>query len=86
MAYPAAFDESNLVLDRPPGMSADDCEPLNVFSGVQEGGLPVVVSCFKVTAEELAEIQRTGRIWLIVYGRTMQPAAVCGVSPFGGRK
>lgn len=86
MAYPAAFDKSNVVLERPPTMTADECEPLNAFVGVQQDGLRVIISCFKVTAEELAEIQKTGRIWLAVYGQAMMPVSISGHSPFVGEK
>jgi hypothetical protein len=44
--------------------------------------MPVVISCWKVTQEELEEIQRTGRVWLMVYGVTMPPVVLCGVRPF----
>jgi len=54
---------------------------LNVARLQLEGGQTVVVSCWKVTAEELAEIQRTGRVWLMVWGVTMPPVALCGVKP-----
>lgn len=77
-----AFDEENLVLDAPPGMTADECEPLSVWRGDDDAGNPVVISCWKPTTEEWKEMQRTGRIWIIVHGRTMPPIAPVGVSPF----
>ena len=54
----------------------------HVFRGQSEDGQPVVVSCFKMTAEELAEVNKTGRVWLIVYGHTMPPVILDGESPF----
>lgn len=77
----ASFDESNAVLGRPPSMTHEDCDPLSVLLTQMESGHPCVVSCWKVTAEELAEINRTGRVWLMVLGETMPPVVVCGVKP-----
>lgn len=81
MGFPCSFEESNGVLGRPAAMSDDECGPLAVAHCVQDG-YPVVVSCFKLTAEELAEVNRTGRIWLGIVGETMPPAWVSGHKPF----
>lgn len=78
MAEAAAFDEGNTILDPPTGVSLEDCDVLNVCKGVLPNGIPVVISCWKITTEELEEITRTGRIWLMVWGDTMPPAAVVG--------
>lgn len=79
---PANFDESNHVLDKPASMSREQCDALSVWVGPDSNGLPVVISCWKPTKEELAEIQKTGRVWLIVWGITMPPACVLGEKPF----
>ena len=90
MAVPADFHESNAVLDRPADMTADECTLLNVLRAETEDGTPCVVSCWKLTAEELEAVKLTGRIWLIVSGRTMPPRLLpvtgrsysyCGASP-----
>lgn len=78
---PASFDEANTVLNPPPSMSPDECEPLNVWRGPTQDG-PVVISCWKLTEEELEEVQRTGRIWLWVFGETMPPCVLIGKHPF----
>lgn len=79
---PTSFTESNHVLDKPPGWDYDQCEALSVCVTKQPDGMPVVISCWKVTAEELAEINRTGRVWLVVPGRSMPPVSVQGSTPF----
>jgi hypothetical protein len=76
---PTSFDESNRVLSRPPSMSEDECEPLSVFINPNPA---LVISCWKLTKEELEEINRTGRVWLWIYGPTMQPALLTVKSPF----
>ena len=79
---PTAFDEDNTVLDRPPGMAEEDCLPLSVHIGQDVNQNPVVISCWKVTDAELAEIIRTRRVWVIVAGHQMLPIAPVGISPF----
>ena len=84
MAVPASFDESNSVLSAPLGME-EKVEPLSVWLGFTdppEYQQPVVLSCWKLTAEELAEVNRTGRVWLWIWGATMPPAVVNGTHPF----
>ena len=39
------------------------------------------ISCWELTAEELAEVQRTGKVWLHVWG-VHPPVCVSGESPF----
>lgn len=71
--FPTAFAEENCVLDKPPQMTPDECEPLSVWRGLLTNGTPAVVSCWKPTKDELEEINKTGRIWLVVFGETMMP-------------
>lgn len=72
-----SFDESNHSLGPPPGVSEDECSSLAVFVDGKH-----VVSCWKLTREELEEVNRTGRVWLTIWGRTMPPACVQVASPF----
>jgi hypothetical protein len=79
----ASFDEANTVLDKPADMTHDQCESASVCRTQYDDGTPVVISCWRVTKEELEEIQRTGRVWLTIVGQTMPPAYVGGANPFG---
>ncbi len=78
---PTAFDEDNDVLGPPKGLTEDDVTSLSIHRGVVNGHA-VVVSCWKASKEELAEIARTGRVWLVVAGGTMYPAYLLGTNPF----
>ena len=82
---PVAFDEENVILHPPPSMGVEECETISAWCGVLEGGVPVTISCWKLTAEEMEEIKRTGRVWLMVLGVTMQPSVLMGTSPFENR-
>jgi hypothetical protein len=76
---PSSFDEVNLVLDAPPTLP--DLEPLNVFVGLISPTQPVIISCWKMTKEEIEEFTRTGRVWLVVQGMGMPPVLLSGIKP-----
>lgn len=80
--FPTDFDESNIVFDKPPDMTRDECDPINVASAVDSEGNPILVTCWKPTAEELEEINRTGRIWCLHWGTQLQPHSLAGTNPF----
>jgi hypothetical protein len=79
---PTAFDEENGVLDGPQGTTSDEVGPLSVWRGRFDNGQPCVISCWRPTKEEMEEIQKTGRIWITILGRTMPPILPLGISPF----
>lgn len=75
MMIAVSFDESNFV--------DDESSAICVFRGTIDGN-PVVISCYKVTAQELEEINRTKRVWLGVMGQSMPSVFVAGTNPFNG--
>jgi hypothetical protein len=77
-----SFEESNVVLGRPQSMTDEQCGPLSVWRGVCADGVPRVISCFKLTKDELEQINRTGRVWLFVIGETMPPVALQTAHPW----
>jgi len=79
---PCSFAESNDFLSKPNGMSDEECAPLSILRVVTQNGAPMVVSCWKMTQEELDEVKKTGRVWLAIYGLSMPPAALYGEKPF----
>lgn len=79
---PCNFDESNCVLSAPEGMTAEQVPPLSVCRATMAGNVPVVISCWKPTHDELDEIRRTGRVWLMCVGISQPPVVVMGSSPF----
>lgn len=82
---PTNFDESNHVIDKPADMDREHCDALCVWQGEVDDGefkSPVIISCWKVTQEELDEINRTGRVWIWHYGNYLQPHSATGTSPF----
>lgn len=75
---PIDFPERNRVLEKPPGMTDQQCMDLEIFTD----GLNCV-SCWQLNKEELELIQKTGKIYLIVVSGTTQPPVSLHVeSPF----
>lgn len=81
MAEASGFAESNDVIGAPAGME-DSVECLSILRAMLPGDVPVIFSAWRVSAEELAEITRTGRIWVMTLGVSMSPLEVLGIKPF----
>lgn len=79
---PAAFDEENRVLDPPDGFHPDQVQPLSVYKGKNHLGVPVIVSCWTLSKEELDLILQTRRVWVSVMGERMPPILPSIESPF----
>ena len=80
--YPTDFPESNGIADKPESMSIEECEPINIAQGITTDGNPIIITCWKPTAEELEEINRTKRVWCFHYGNYLQPHILLGLNPF----
>ena len=76
---PMNFPESNGALNPP--ANSTDVEPVFVWRGEVDGHREVITK-WKLTAEELAEINRTGEVYLRVRGATMPPVAIVVANPF----
>jgi hypothetical protein len=78
MAHPIGFKEATDILQRPAGMSADECKSLEVF---RDG--KYCISRWQFTDEELDELKRNGgKVYLLVMGKAQPPAFVGAMSPF----
>lgn len=77
MAEPTGFKEANKVFGPPPGVSEEQVGSINAcVTGDNQ-----VVTCWRLSAEELEEVNRTGRIWLGVHGG-LPPHWISGHYPF----
>lgn len=79
---PTSFEQSTHCLATPPGMTEEQCDPLCVANALMSDGTPCVISCWKLTKEELDEFVKTGRIWLLCVGHSMPPVCLTSISPF----
>jgi len=76
---PINFKESNLELGRPASMTEEECRSLHVHR-CKDGRL---ISCWKLTPEEIEKVAKTGEIWLHVWGGITQPPVALEVeNPF----
>jgi hypothetical protein len=90
MAEAASFDQENTIFNPPEGVSNKDCNSISAYRGdinyEDEDGNPMsaecVITCWRLTKEELEEVNRTGRIWLYIHGTGMPPVSVSGSNPF----
>lgn len=76
---PIAFPEKNDVLTAPQGKTKN-ISTLPIYRG-DNHGMPII-SCWKLSPEELEEVQKTGVIWLWVMAPTTYPVSLSGISPF----
>lgn len=74
---PIKFKESNKTLLTPKNIAGSKCLPLPVFSDGTDR-----VSCWRVTFLERLKILFTGKIWLVVLGRTHSPLYIDANCPF----
>ena len=83
-----SFPESNHVFSRPEEMTDEQCTPLSVWVGEVAIGdpdserVPAIVSCYKISQEELTALNEGKRLWLTIIGRSMPPVSVSLNSPF----
>jgi hypothetical protein len=79
---PQDFEQSNDRLEALVPVPGEGMQPLPAYRGVTDG-TPLMISCWRPTAEELAEIHRTGHVWLLVFGQDHPVVHLAGESPFG---
>ena len=65
---PVRFPEVNRILGKPETMTDDECQSLPVHTDGK-----ICVSCWELTDEELADLVKTRRLWLLVYSGHTQP-------------
>jgi hypothetical protein len=73
MAHPIDFAEANLRLLPPEGQE----DSVIAMSAFRDGG--VIISCWRLSAEDLRRIAETGEIWLSIAGHTAPPVLVTGL-------
>lgn len=76
-----SFPEQNITV------GIGDCDPAKVvpmpaWVGEDQRGDSMSVSCWKLTPEELVEVQRTGVVWQGIMGKGIPPSYVAAFSPF----
>lgn len=84
---PVDFTGRNKIYTKPGGWTDEQCSDLPVWEGnapIDDQGntAPTIISCWKLSKEDLEEIQRTGVIYLSVSGTGMPPVSLFTENPF----
>jgi hypothetical protein len=79
---PTTFNGSNFVFTKPKDMTDEQCMDLPVFRGNDADGMPVIISCWKFSKEDLELIKETGEIYLSITGQGMPPVSLFTENPF----
>jgi hypothetical protein len=70
---PTTFKEQNFTFNKPSSMTDEECGDLDVWKGKDSIGYPVIISCWKLSLEDLNRINETGCVWLSITGNGMPP-------------
>lgn len=82
MASPTNFAGSNCVYGPPDGIAEEQCQTIFARQDQTETELGLrVVTCWKLTQEELDEINRTGNVWVGMFGG-LASHFITGLKPF----
>jgi hypothetical protein len=79
---PVDFPERNKVFTKPDGMTDEECSDLPVWKGKSTDGIPLIISKWKLSKEDIEEINRTGELWLKIVGDTQPPVELTTEYPF----
>lgn len=79
---PIKFPQQNFVFTKPEGWTEEECKDLPAYKGKDGNGLPVIISKWGLTTEEIAKINETGAVYLIIVGDITPPASLHIDSPF----
>lgn len=82
---PITFKECNQLLGAGNNPNTEDmpvCRAVHPEIDPENGGCPFIVSKWKLTPQELAEVNKTGAVWLCVMGLNTPPVLIVGHNPF----
>ncbi len=68
MAKPVGFEGANCVFRAPDGVPQEECVDLECFVAPGQ-----IISCWRLSDEELAKVNETGVVWLEVQGDGTPP-------------
>jgi hypothetical protein len=63
-------------------LTAPGCHPLPAVHVTYADGVDAVVTAWELTAEEVEDVQRTGRVWLEIRGITQPPVVLSTRCPY----
>lgn len=79
---PVDFPWSNRTYVKPEGWTDEQCQALQTYQGVNEDGHSLIISCWKPTPEEIADIVAGKPIFLHVLTNVQPPVLLTTKSLF----
>lgn len=79
---PINFPEANFTFTKPEGWTDEQCSELKVCKTTDGNQMPVIISKWQLSAEDLKEINKTQSVYLMVVGSTQPPVSLHALSPF----
>ncbi len=79
---PVNFPESNHIFKKPDGLTEEQCGSVHALLGIDQKGVPVTITCWKLSRDEIDTIIETGIIWSYHWGHALQPNALGVKNPF----
>ncbi len=78
------FEHANITMQKPEGMSEEDCYDVRACVCLSTNDLPMVVTKWEITEEDIEKIRKMGGVYLGIVGSTMPPAFVTADDIFEG--
>ena len=79
---PIDFEEANFTFTKPKNMTDEECSDLRVFMGVDTENKPCIVSKWKLSKEDIEEINNGGYLYIQIAGHQMPPISAYTENPF----
>lgn len=73
MSNPVGFEGANSIMQAPKGAGPEECSDLQVFRTTDQ-----IISCWRLTDVEIANVVETGVVWLSIKGQGMPPVMISG--------
>lgn len=79
---PTSFKETNQLLGAGNNPGTGDLPIARSLMDIEGKPVPCIVSCWKLSPEELQRIQETGKVWVTIMGVSMPPIQPMAFHPF----
>lgn len=79
---PTDFPQANFTFTKPQGFTDEECSDLRVFKGTDPTNVPVIISAWQPSKEDIEAINAGKPIYLQIVGYGMPPVALYTENPF----
>jgi len=79
---PKDFTEANFTFNKPSSMTDEECASLRVYRGNTSDGVPVIISKWQPSKEDIDAINNGEGIFVYITGTGMPPISLTTENPF----